>query len=530
MVTLAAPGLSEMREQLGRQLLPMVGIDLGGNSFCRAMFAKHIEEYIIGGVRGGKTTCGAGKGKEDSDWHAFLGDRVPCDCRVPGQKSSPCPVCGARWGRLGWVAAPTYEQTHQEMEYLNSWAMTDAACRVVQWNHPNEGQWTLVWDQLTTVGKLMRVTVETKSGDKEEGLSSVAPDWIILAEAGQCGPGLRKVCLERLSETGGWLLYEGTLEDEENKPQFAWYVENSAAALDNPTPSVGAYSLPSWENHKIYGDCRRQLAAEPLYAEWCPDGEHGTEHSGLNHPVMRRLLTILPRDEFDRRYGGKPVGLQFAVYRGLDELLLPCPSERMAGAYGGIDYGGEHPSAIVACTMQHDPLDATAPKDTPQGIMWVREVWFNDSADPGDPTPLRRAKQLLADRFSIRKWGVDPNERYLALRENMDQGSSVEAVSLNSGSRDYRINLTKTRISLGKLKFDESGPGVKQLLAEMKKVHRYKTRSGELKLARVLDDRTAALEDAIEIADGIRMRSIPKPQDVSFGSRRRRSFAKRRTV
>ncbi len=826
MVTLTAPGLAEMRAQYALAMIGSVGVDTSGPSFRTALLGQHIETIIIGGVRGGKTTCGDAKIKADADWHAFLGDTKE---------------------RLYWVVAAQYELCHQEMEYFHRWAELDGTCRIRQWNHPGDGQWTLIYDQVTSGKHLQRVIIESKSGEKDEGLSSVAPDGVLVAEAGQCPPAIRSRVLERASEKGAFIVYQGTLEDDEAKPRYSWYVEESQAALDDPSQSVGAYSLPSWENKAIYGDCRKQLAANPLYAEWCPDTRHGPEHSELNHPVMRRLLSILPRDEFRRRYGGEPVGLQFSVYKNLDELVLPCPQERMIGAYGGIDYGcfpmnteiltkegfkfyeelsigelvagysiearrivwtpliekvlkgpqpvikmqsrsfqfvctpdhawvherwpskeqsrrelhdipvgskgrilvtapcddeGEiectpaeaavlgwlvtdgavqgmpwaetgkstatiaqktrvddllrdlnesglayteqaprswgvrmfhlsspplrrflqrmeyqgkeslpyiatrlspdarrrmldamlaaeghiqpnswlftqnegpvwesfcllatlcgyrlnpyeheagtgfksdktcyrttlarrqylwkpevtdvgvedvwcpvvgptfvvarqgnqititgntvHPTALVACTMQYDPLDQNAPKDQPQGIMWVREVRFNDSADPGDTVWLARNKRELSERWGVRHWGVDPNERFMARSQNAERGQIVEAVRIDDGSRGMRIAATKTRLSLGKLKFDESGQGVRELVEEMKDVHLYKTKTGEMKLKRERDDRTAALEDAVEIADGQRSFSIPKPMGIRYGSgRRSRSYGKQRRV
>ena len=491
-------------------MLEAVGVDTTGPSFRQALLGDHIETVIIGGVRGGKTTCGDGKFKKDHDWHAFLGDTKE---------------------RLYWVVAAQYELCHQEMEYFHRWAEKDGMCRIRQWNHPGEGQWTLVYDQLTTGGHVQRITFETKSGEKDEGLSSVAPDGILVAEAGQCPPALRSRVLERASEKGAFIVYQGTLEDDEAKPRYAWYVELAQEALDNPTPSLGGYSLPSWENKAIYGSCLKQIAANPLYAEWCPkDTPHGEAHSELNHPVFRRLMTILPRDEFRRRYGGEPVGLQFAIYKNLDELVLPCPTERMIGAYGGIDYGTVHPTAIVACTLQYDPMDANSPKGQPQGILWVREVRFNDSSDPGDTSWLDRQKQQLKDRWNIRQWGVDPNERFMARSMNARPGEIVTAVRIDAGSREMRIAATKTRLSLGKLKFDESGPGVRELVEEMKNVHRFKNKNGELVLKREKDDRTAALEDVVEITDGVGPAMKIETKAISYGSGRRRAYGKRRSV
>lgn len=508
-----------------------VGVNLSGEGFRTALASDHIETYADGGVRGGKTKFGAAKAKSISDWHAFLGDRAPCDCPLAqgaDKKVSPCPVCGAVWGMLGWLVAPTYELTHQGMTYIREMADRSAACRVVRWNAPGTGQWTLVWDQMTTVGKVMQVTVETKTGEDPDGLASVAPDWVWVDEAGACPPVVRDRVMERASEKGAPIFYTGTLENDEQKEQFAWFIENSKTALYDPSPSIGAYSLPSWDNVELYGSCLSVIKNNPLYAEWCPDAEHGEGHSRLNHPVMRRLKNELPDEEFRRRYGGEPVGLQWRIYNyDFDSMVEDVPAGvRWIDKGGGLDYGSVHPSTLAACTLEFDPRDEMLGKEAPRGILWVHEVWINESKDPGDTFRLKQAQTNLSLKYGIRKWSADPNEKFLAKNDPM-----TENVSGSDGSRNYRINLLKTRFGMGKIKFVRGGAGIEELIWELKNFHRYKTRAGKMEIKRDKDDRLASVENVGEMFDGIRPRSIPKPKTISTGSsRHRRSYGKQRRV
>ena len=504
MTTLADPATLDPRFKLQLLELTMaeVGVNLSGAGFRSALVSEHIETYIDGGVRGGKTKLGAGKAKALADWHAFLADRDEL---------------------LGWLVAPTYELAHQGMTYLREMAEKASACRLVRWNAPGAGQWTLVWDQMTTLGKMMRVTLETKSAEDPDKLASVAPDFVWIDEAGACPPVIRDRAMERASEKGAPIWYSGTLENDEQKEQFAWFIENSKTALEDPSPSVGAYSLPSWDNVELYGSCLNVIRANPLYAEWCPDDNHGEAHSRLDHPSMKRLQHELPDEEFRRRYGGEPIGLQLRVYDYDFESMVDDvpPGTRWVGKAGGLDYGSVHPSTLVATTLEYDPRDEMLGKDAPKGILWIHEVWINDSKDPGDTYRLKQAQHNLSLKYGIRQWSVDPNEKFLAKNDPMAQN-----VSGTDGSRNYRINLLKTRFRMGKVKFVRGGPGIEELLWELRNYHRYKTRAGKLELKRDKDDRVASVENVAELFDGIKKVEIPKAQSISFGSGRRRSYGK----
>ncbi len=478
---------------IARRVLMAAGVSLESESFCRALYAEHAEQIDTGGVRGGKSTDAASKPVKDIAWHNFLGDREEL---------------------LYWVIGPDYRGAQQEMKYLATWSRK-LGWTVTAENTPNNGSWQLglLVPPLEAGRKALRVMIETRSAEDTERLASVAPDGILVCEAGACSPDVREKCLERAGEKGAWIVYTGTLENDEQKPVYAWYSDLAQAWADNPTRAHGAYRLPSWENLAIYGSCITQITNNPAFAEFCPDEEHGPKHSGLEHPTMRQARQELPDNVFRRRYGGEPVGLQMQVYPQLDAkmLLLDMPEHMRSPGYrwlakaGGLDYGTVHPSALVVVTVAADEFDRYADKAAARGVAWVRECWFNDSDRPGDTFALGSARARLSVKYGVRRWGADPNEKYIAQND-----ASVESVSGSDGSRNYRINLTGSRLDHDTLFYDQRGPGVRDLYQEMARVHRYKTRQGELKLRRDKDDRTAALEDAIELLDGLKPLKLPQ--------------------
>src|SRR3990167_2012372 len=116
-------------------------------------------------------------------------------------------------------------------------------------------------------GQTVTVQIDTKSAGHIERLGSVAPNGILVVEARQCAgtkeDGIRRICLERAAEKGAWVKYTGTLENDEQKPIWAWYSELAEEWQKSPTAAHATYSLPSWENVAIYGRCNEQIENDP---------------------------------------------------------------------------------------------------------------------------------------------------------------------------------------------------------------------------------------------------------------------------
>ena len=121
-----------------------------------------------------------------------------------------------------------------------------------------------------------------------------------------------------------------------------------------------------------------------------------------------------------------------------------------------------------------------------------------------------QAKKLqLSRKWGCWRWGVDPNQTYAAKND-----AWATAVKGNANSREFRIGLTTARLNWTKLYFDSTGSGVAELYREMQKIHRYKDRQGQLILRRDKDDMTAALEDAIEVMDGLTKATAPVAGEI----------------
>ena len=336
------------------------------------------------------------------------------------------------------------------------------------------------------------IKIETKSAQYPERLGSVAPDLIVCCEAGQISDETRIWLTGRTMEKRGQVFYTGTLEDEGRNRQWAWYIELGSAWMEDKTAEHSGYSLPSWDNDAVFPGGRADPEILLKESQW-------KEFTGSDFMFMRRIA-------------GVPTGVQYQVYPQLDDrdLLRPLPyGTQFARHFGGCDYGTVHPTALDIVGF------------TKEVVAWVREcAWSGDQRDPGDRDWLLAQRARLRDTYHCWEWATDPNERYLA-RSIMGQAVSITA-------REPRIGLVQARLNSGRLYFDINGPGVPALYEEMRRVHRYKTRAGEVRLDRKDDDRTAALEDAMELSDAVK-KWEPQPMTTRlvYGNRRpRREFSR----
>ena len=436
------------------------------------LFYDCREKTVIGGWRAGKSN--------------YLAFDFLCHIFQEQALNIPAENMGQTRRSLFWLVGPDYVQDNEEYRYLAEW-----------------GNALQITDFVSTASEGPReirfkhnVALQTKSAAHYERLGSVAPVRIGVWEAGQIPDSVRIMLLGRAAEKRADIIYAGTLEDDEGHQQWAWYQELAKAWADDRNSEHASFSLPSWANLKVF-----------------PGGE--------NDPEILRLKDNFDSHTFDRRIAAIPTGVQFAVYPQLtnkDGLLTEWPNNRRAiGGAGGIDFGTVHPTAAAIIQVYPDDRDTDAGFVGPLGIAVVRECWFNED-DPGDTARLQAARKELANRYKVWNWATDPNERYMA------RSSFATAVSGSEGAREHRIGLVTARLNLNKLFFDLNGPGIVHkitcikpdctgcgLFAEMSRVHRRKQSDGMLKLLRIDDDRTAALEDAIELLDGKELLRVPKP-------------------
>lgn len=413
---------------------------------------------------------------------------------------------------LIWLVGPDYKQTREEYRYLREWCQRLGF--TVTASDAQEGP-----REMTISRGSFVVVVETKSAQDPATLASVAPDLILACESGQLSDEVCDMIRGRAGQKNAPMVWGGTVEDDEGHAQWAWYQETARQWLDQPTSRHQAWCLPSWENPMFYS-CLPWVEDDPeLGRSYCPDGNHGEAHGHRQHPVIRQWEDNFDGFTFARRIAAIPTGVQYAVYPQTNEKALLQPISQVARlgfftSAGGVDYGTttDHPSALVVVQLTNDPRDAQVSFVGPRGIAWVREcITLHDN---GDTFTLQKARKELSERWKCYRWNVDPRERFMA------KNWEGEATTYSESGREARVGLVTARLNLSKLMFDMSGPGVSDLYEEMKRVHRRKTKDGQLKYVRLGDDRTAALEDAIEALDGEKPLKLPKPTRVKIGARR----------
>lgn len=387
-----------------------------------------------------------------------------------------------------WFILPSYEDPHKEIDYLHEWA--EKLHIVTSWHAPGNGACRLV----ILAG---HVIIETRTGQNVAAIAGEPCCGVVVVEAGRMSEQVPEQAQGRILARDGWIDYTGTLEDAENHPRWAHYGEKAEAWYANPPGSrQRSFRLPTWAN--------------PMYV------------GGIDDPRIQALKEELDPFTFDRRFAGIPAGNQYPAYAQLDNrprdyylqplpyvtcvvcggttqaliggVVRPCPRCKASGMHlafdwvdgaGGIDYGGQHPSAVTAITLNS------------RGDVWVRA---SRKLLGGDAGPIAAAKTEFTTAFEAWRWGLDPLQRWAASMS----GADTEAVKMGDGSRDGRVGMLRSWLNGsgktgGRIYFDLNGEGVIDLYEEMSRVHYVKNAAGQLVYFKMADDMTASLEDAIEI-------------------------------
>ena len=392
-----------------------------------------------------------------------------------------------------WYVLPSYRTPPKELDYLNAWA---TRAGILDRYQRSEG----APSRLTMLGG--RVVVETRSGQNPEQIASEACDGVCIVEAGQQPEEVVKQAQTRVVARHGWVNQCGTLEDDDAHPRWAHYEKTALAWMNNPKGhSQRMHRLPMWANRTV-----------------APGGEHD--------PEIERLRQRYDARTFARRVAATPTGVANPAYPVLQEpgqvvkrlrslnacyvVCLHCSGSglrnndacRECGGMGkvlpwtwidgagGIDYGmgllalggAGHISAVVVLTLAST------------GDVWVRACRVITSGDVGEITA---AQDEFTRRFKVYRWGLDPLQSWAAA---LSQAGTL-AVKMGAGSRDGRIGMVRRRLNNLTLFFDQDGEGVPELLQEMVGVRYVVNGAGQLVLRRLEDDRSAALEDAVEVLD-----------------------------
>lgn len=455
-------------------------------SFVDRASCDKKEIFLNGGWRGGKSTSAA---------FLLLVAIILEMLQKPGS-------------HLVWLVASDYKYTVPEFNYILEWT-TRLGFQSTDKSTPMQGSRHVV---LGAPGLPGTIEIETKSADDPTSLGGRAPDWLLACEAGLLSEEARFWILGRTAEKNATVVWSGTFENDENKQQFAWFEEESEQAWTSPSSRRSAFRLPTWENMSLYDSCSQMIQEDPSLATWCPSPEHGTAHSGSNHPMIRKLQDQWkdrPKDWL-KRFGGEAVGTRNPVYEwaeldriddisGNKYLISLSQWEKEHGPMlwlhraGGIDPGLVHPAGLVYAAMNQN-----------------RDIWFVDAKrlKSSNNAELYAHKDLWQKQYRIRQWGGDPvGLKYTRPGENIIAmtgsvwGREERAAIVNS----YAIGIDNRQ----HLYFNADSEGCRQQFAEAKAIHRKVKPNGEWGYNRVDDDLMAAGENAVVVLHS-KIYAIPK--------------------
>jgi hypothetical protein len=196
--------------------------------------------------------------------------------------------------RMFWVVGPDYAQARVEFTYI-----FNALNRIgVIANSSMPEAKTVPWVMETTYG----VRVETKSSSDIAKLASFSVYGVLMVEAAQQTYETWLKLRGRVSETRGWVILSGTLENG-----LPWY-SSLLRKWKGPNAEGGmSFSLPTWSNTAIYP-------------------------GGITDPEIVALRASMPEDWFLTRFAAeaaKPHGLvipefEYATHvRSLDVAVDP---------------------------------------------------------------------------------------------------------------------------------------------------------------------------------------------------------------
>lgn len=159
---------------------------------------------------------------------------------------------------LYWIVGPDYNQARPEFTYLIE--AFDRGKFIKEFSMPRSG--AQPWWFETTFG----AQFQTRSSLDIARLASYTVNGAIIAEAGQQPNEVYLKILGRVSQTRGFLILSGTLEDG-----MPWY-RDLYLRWQAPNPlGARSFSLPTWSNTAIYPDGREDKAIKELEAEYPPD-------------------------------------------------------------------------------------------------------------------------------------------------------------------------------------------------------------------------------------------------------------------
>lgn len=180
-------------------------------------------KQVTGGWRAGKSFVGAVAIFLDVLWR-WEGRTLWAD--LPGVTDD-----------LYWIVGPTYELAEEEMNHLGRlFSNLDIPFTM---HTPQGDSWRMTFPHVSTV-------IRTLSGRDPARIASKAPRGVVGAEAAQLLEDAKDAMIGRVSQTRGWVLWEGTFETAGE-----WY-RRIAEEWKNEDALGKTYPLPSWDNLLVY--------------------------------------------------------------------------------------------------------------------------------------------------------------------------------------------------------------------------------------------------------------------------------------
>ncbi len=169
--------------------------------------------------------------------------------------------------RTYWVVGPDYSQARAEFMYIHS-ALNKLGL-VASCSMPEAK--TVPWVLHTTYG----ASIETKTSSDVTKLASFSVHGVLMVEAAQQTQETWFKLRGRVSETRGWVILSGTLENS-----LPWYPSMLRKWKGQNADGGKSFSLPTWSNTAIYP-------------------------GGYDDPEIQLLRSTMPEDWFQKRFAAE---------------------------------------------------------------------------------------------------------------------------------------------------------------------------------------------------------------------------------
>ena len=317
------------------------GIILQGNQ-SKIINSKARFKQVRGGVRAGKSFIAGLAVYIDLLWRLEVSHRD-----------------GDRWGIVG----DSYSMAEEEMNHLHR--LLDEANIPHTFHTPERQSWKISFPDNTC-----EVTTLTSADISK--IASRAYRGMVMAEAAQQKWDVYGNCRERVLQTRGWVLMEGTFE-----AAAAWYY-SIAEEWQKDGAEGETFPLPSWEN----------LVNFP---------------GGREDPAILTEERERPPEVFLERYGGEPQKRSDRAMRYADERVhvrhrypsLQTSFDPEKPVMLAIDPGAAHAYACLAFQMWEIPGSDRKPK-----IAWAIDAIFRWG---------RTAEQII-EEAAARPWAMNVQE------------------------------------------------------------------------------------------------------------------------